>query len=382
MEAWLKERELGNLVETFQKQDISLDDFPQLNALTLKIMKIPTESAKKFVKEWQIYNTKENKRDFKRDFSNLSFYPIQKHDLLELFNLQRDVLWTPSEVKSDKDKSHIDDLDENTYNLIEFELCFFSQMDGLINENLIENFKKETSFYKEAKYFYTIQEYIELVHNQTYSDLIETFIRDPIKKEEAFNAIQNYSSIRNIANLVEKWMDSTRPLMERIIAFACVEGILFQSAFAAIYWIKKRNILPALCLANEWIARDEGLHTRFAVRLYQNIVIDGIHPAVSKERIHSIVGEFVEAAEVFNKDALKADLIGLSLKDLMSYVKCTADVIIGGFGGEKLYNVENRLGDLMAVISLPSKSNFFEKPVTEYGKDSKANYAFAFTDDY
>lgn len=378
MEAWLKERELGNLVEVFQKQDLSFDDFPQINPLTLKLLGVPSEIALRFKREWKKFTTKENKRDF----SNLSFYPIKKHDLHELFVLQRDLLWTPMEVKSDGDKAHVDDLDENTYNLVEFELCFFSQMDGLINENLIENFKKETSFYKEAKNFYTLQEYTELVHNETYSNLIEIFIRDPKKKEEAFNAIQHYPSIKNIANLVEKWMDNTRPLMERIIAFACVEGILFQSAFAAIYWIKKRNILPALCLANEWIARDEGIHTKFAVRLYQNIVIDGIYQPVSEEKIHSIVGEFVEAAEVFNKDALKADLIGLSLKDLMSYVKCTADAIIGGFGGEKLYNVENRIGDLMAVISLPSKSNFFEKPVTEYGKDSNVDFAFSFTKEY
>lgn len=439
MESWLKERELGDLVQIFQKEELNFGDFPDITAPVLAGRGVKYGTALKFERAWKQYaksleggdryveesskyieesskyleslepkqdkllepkplksipsepkqlesnpkdTSKGNPDDKSMDFSQLAFYPINKHNLNEIFKRQRNVLWAPQEIDHKGDRKDWDDLDEGTRIFLTFVLCFFAQMDGLINENLIENFKRETSFYKEAKYFYTLQEYVELVHNETYSNLIEAFIRDPEEKKKAFNAIHHYPAIQGIAKLIEKWMDNSRPLMERIIAFACVEGIMFQSAFAAIYWVKKRNILSALCLANEWIARDEGMHTQFALELYRTIVQDGLFPAVSQERIHTIVNEFVEAAHVFNADALKVEMIGMNLKDMMGYVKCTADTLMAGFGAEKLYNVENKFGEMMAVIGLPNKSNFFEKTVTEYGKEDNVDFTFEFTKDY
>lgn len=312
----------------------------------------------------------------KKDFSQYSYHPITKPLLNSYYEKQRNVFWTAQEISHKGDRSDWDVLDVDSKRFIKFVLCFFAQADGIINENLIENFKIETSFYKEARHFYAIQEVIEICHNEVYSNLIEAFIRDEDEKKQAFDAISNFSSIKAIAELMFKWMDKSIPLAERIVAFSCVEGILFSSAFAAIYWIKRRNILLALCLANEWIARDETIHTEFAIALYHTMVKDGMCLALSQERIHAIIKDFVDVSDLFNREALRVDLIGMNINDMMDYVKCTADMLSTSYGYDKIYNSKNKFGDWMVIIGLPSKSNFFEKVSTEYGKNEDGDYEF------
>ncbi len=319
-----------------------------------------------------------------KEYSQYSYYPIKYPHLNKYYEQQRDVFWTAPEVNHKGDREHWDLLDKPTRRFLKFVLCFFAQADGIINDNLINNFKRETSHYKEARHFYAMQEVIEVCHNEVYSNLIEAFIRDEKKKAKALDAITNYPSIKLIADTMNKWMDTSIPLLERLIAFSCVEGILFSSAFAAIYWIKRRNILLALCLANEWIARDEGIHTSFAVALYHTMVDDETlnYERISPTRIQEIVDDFVKVAETFNRDALRIDLLGMNADDMMSYVKSVADNLIEAYGCEKLYNAENKFGDWMANIGLPNKSNFFEKTVTEYGKDGKMNFEFDVNAEY
>jgi len=321
------------------------------------------------------------------DFSKYSFLPIKYPVLIDYFERQAAVVWTTEEIDCLGDRDEWDKLDEGVREFIKFILFFFAQADGIVNENLIRNFKEETSEYKEASYFYASQEFIEVVHNKTYSMLIEAFIRDRDEKDKAFNAIAHYPSIRKIANWMFEWMDPSKPLTERVIAFACVEGIFFSSAFAAIYWIKRKNILKGLCKANEFIARDEALHTEFAVALYhvmtmkqqyhesgsKNSKIPKCHDLLSESRVHEIISSATDVSEEFTRNALRVDLVGMNADDMVSYVKCTANKLSESLGYSKLYNVDNPF-NWMAVISLPNKSNFFETKVTEYARQTKSQF--------
>ena len=313
------------------------------------------------------------------DFTKYSYFPIKYPILEKYYQLQKQMFWTAQEIEYQDDRRDWDQLDPDTKNFIKFILFFFVQADGIINENLVENFKCETSVYKEARMFYAAQQFVEVGHNETYSMLIETFIRDPDEKMKAFNAIKYYPSIREIANWIFKRMKSSCPLIERIIAFACVEGIFFSSAFAGIYWIKRKNILKGLCKANEFIARDEALHTEFAVALYHVMTEIDTSPGrcepLSETRVHEIIGEAMIVAEKFTRSALRVDLVGMNADDMVAYVKCTANRLAESLGYKKLYKIKNPF-DWMAVIGLPNKSNFFETRVSEYGRQSKADFEF------
>lgn len=301
------------------------------------------------------------------DYSECSFLPIKKENLIKFYYQQRDLIWFVQEFTIKDDRRDWDRLDDNTKRYIKFLLCFFSQFDGLINENIIDNFKRETSNYKEAKYFYSVQEFIENIHNEAYSLLIDVFIRDDNEKQKALNAIHYYKPIQELSNWLVYWMNDSIPLMERIIAFACVEGIFFSSAFAGIYWIKRKNILKGLCKANEFIARDEGIHTEFAIELYKTYVSDRIYSPVSNERIKEIISSAVDAVSNFTEEALNVDLVGLDCKDMIKYIKCTSDYISNKFCGEKIYNIQNPF-DWMAVLGLDNKTNYFESEVSEYAQ--------------
>jgi ribonucleoside-diphosphate reductase subunit M2 len=309
------------------------------------------------------------------DSSQYSFFPIKYHILESYYQKQKDMVWTAQEIDYLGDRSDWDRLDKDSKTFIKFVLFFFAQTDGILCVNL-SNFKAETSMYKEAGYFYAAQEFMEVTHNETYSMLIEALIRDPVEKHKAFNAIKYYPSIGNIANWMFKWMDNSIPLAERVIAFACIEGILFSSAFAAIYWIKRKNILHGLCQANFFIARDEALHTEFAVALYHVMTgIDKKFESVSEKRVHEIISSSVKIAEDFTRDALKVELIGMNSDDMISYIKCTANRLSESFGYKKIYDVENPF-DWMLVIGLPNKSNFFESKPTEYARQCASEFNF------
>jgi len=303
------------------------------------------------------------------DYSQYSFLPIKHKNLEQFYQRQKAVVWSPQELDYSRDRSDWDDLDEGTKTFVKFILFFFAQADGIVNENLMTHFKRETSFFKEATFFYSAQEYIETIHNETYSILIETFIRDSEEKLKGYNAIQHYPCIKKIADWMFEWMSSDRSLTERVVAFACVEGIFFSSAFAAIYWIKRRNVLQGLCKANEWIARDEALHTEFAIELYHELTgaDQPRFPRLSEDTVHSIIKSAVAVSENFVRDALQVDLIGMNADDMVDYVKCTGDVVSVSFGYKPIYKIVNPF-NWMAVISLPNRSNFFESKVSEYAK--------------
>jgi len=302
-------------------------------------------------------------------YSKYSHFPV-KHQILEdYYQKHKSSTWFTNEIDFAEDRHDWEEkLDEDSKRFLKFILCFFAQADGIVNENLVDNFIHETSFLKEAGKFYRWQAAMEQIHNETYSQLIEAFFRSRSEKIKAYNAIHHYDSIRKISEWVFKWMDTEKPLAQRIVAFACVEGIFFSSAFAAIYWIKKKNILKGLCQANEFIARDEALHTEFAIALYHIITgIEGKSELLTKKEVHKIISSATETAEEFTRDALRVDLIGMNADDMIKYVKCTADRLSASLGYGDIFGISNPF-EWMDVIALPNKANFFETRVSEYGR--------------
>ena len=311
-----------------------------------------------------------------QDLSELSFYPIQYPELLELRDRQQNVHWTAKIIDYRGDRTAWDTLDHHTREYIKFLLFLFAQLDGIVNENLIRHFKEETSFIKECKYFYAIQEEIETIHNETYSLLIMAFVRDIEEQKRGLNSIAHFPSIRAIADWSFRWMDPSLPLTERIIAFACIEGIIFSSAFAGIYWIKRRNILHGLTIANEYIARDEAIHTEFAIALY-HLLTSKINrfPLLSDVRVTEIIRSAVDVTEQFTRHAMGLSLVGLDADEMMQYVHCTADRLASSLGTPSIYQAANPF-HWMKVIGLPNKSNFFERKVTVYTKEKTSDFTF------
>ena len=315
------------------------------------------------------------------DYSKYCFMPMRYKKLISFYERQRDSFWVPSEINMSGDRKDWASLNENERRFLTFVLAFFAQADGIVIENLISNFQKETSEIKEANAFYCMQNAMEMIHNETYSLMIDTFIQNLDEKNKALNAIDNYPSIKKIADWMMVWMRSDAPLLERVIAFACVEGIFFTSAFCAIYWIKRSNKLKGLCKANEFIARDEALHTEFAIALYHHYTsVTKTINLLSQDTVHSIIKSAIAVSEEFVTDALKVDLIGMSTKDMIQYVKCAADYLVTALNFEPIYNVENPF-DWMTLITLTNKTNFFEDTVSEYSK-TKSDFTFDLTVDF
>jgi ribonucleotide reductase beta subunit family protein with ferritin-like domain len=314
-----------------------------------------------------------------RDFSDLAFFPIKNPLLEKFYQEQKNVFWVTSEIDFSHDREHWDFLDENSKKYIKFLLFLFAQLDGIVNENLSQNFKQETAvFAKECSMFYAAQEFQEWGHNETYSHLIMAFIRDPEEQKRGLNSIQHFPAIREIADWSFSYMNRSMPLLERIIAFICIEGVIFSSAFAGIYWIKKRNILHGLTKANEWIARDEAIHTRFGIALYHHITdVWKELPRLSNDKIYEIIGAAVNVTSKFTRTAMSCHLVGLNSEEMVSYVECTADKICTALGYDPLYYSSNPF-DWMVVIALPNKSNFFETKPSEYAReDAEEKFEFS-----
>lgn len=296
------------------------------------------------------------------------FLPIRYPSLIAYYHLQKNAYWVPSEIDFSDGAESWNRLDDDQRRFISFVLFFFSQSDGIVVENLMENFKKETSEYKEVRYFYAMQEAIETIHNETYSLLIDTFIKDPEEKQRGFDAIHHYPSIGKMADWMFKYMDPAQgSLLERIMAFACVEGIFFSSAFCSIYWVKMRNLLEPLTRANELIAKDEALHVEFAGELGRVLVAEGKCSPMSRDRAMTIIGEAVAVASEFTRDALHVDLIGLSADEMVTYVQCCGDKIASLFGVEPIYHAVNPFS-WMTMITLPNQTNFFERRNLVYNR--------------
>lgn len=306
-------------------------------------------------------------------FSKYSFLPIEHPSLDFYYQQQKNVVWFPSHVSLEQDIKDWKRQDIRNQKKFLFKyMCLFSQLDALINENIVEHFKQETSEYKDARNFYAAQNFIETIHAEMYSIFIDKLIDDESLKAKMFDSISHDTSIKNIADWVLKWMNKSLPLEHRVIAFACIEGILFSAAFAGVYWLKSQNIFPGVCKANEWIARDECLHTLFAVELYKVM-----NKTVDKHIISSIIKESVELAIDFNKEALETDGIGLTTDGMNNYIKCTADVISNYFGSGILYGESaGPFTEWMKIIGLSNKSNFFETTVTEYSAHKSSDFKF------
>merc|ERR1719243_10534 len=272
-----------------------------------------------------------------------------------------DAFWRPEQIDLAMDMIDWEGLTDEEQQFIKHALAFFAASDGIVNENLSTNFSDEIQI-PEIRAFYGFQIAMENIHSETYSLLIEQYIRDPVEKEMVFDAIHTMQPVKEKAEWALQWMQRENSFAERIVAFAAVEGILFSGSFCAIYWLKKRGLMPGLTFSNELISRDEGLHTEFACLLYgmlQNRLPDSV--------VHGIVKGAVAAERRFICDALSCDLIGMNNELMTKYIEFVADRLLTALGHPKLFGASNPF-DWMELISLQGKTNFFEKRVGEYQK--------------
>lgn len=289
-------------------------------------------------------------------------FPIQHHDIWEWYKKQEASFWTAEEIDLHQDVVDWDNrLNENEQYFIKHILAFFAASDGIVNENLAENFVNEVQF-TEAKFFYGFQIMMENIHSEMYSLLIDTLIKDDVEKDKLFKAIENFEAIKKKADWALRWIESPS-FAERLIAFAAVEGIFFSGAFCSIFWLKKRGLMPGLATSNEFISRDEGMHRDFACHLHNNHLVH----KVPKERIKQILIEALDIEREFITESLPVDLIGMNSKLMAQYLEFVTDHLLETLDCEKVFNVENPF-DFMDMISLEGKTNFFEKRVSEYKK--------------
>ena len=297
-------------------------------------------------------------------------FPLKYHDIWEMYKQGEHSFWTAEEIDLAQDLTDWETkLNKDEQHFIKMILAFFAASDGIVNENLAENFLKEVQ-YPEAKSFYGFQIMMENIHSETYSLLIDTYIKDSEEKDKLFHAIDNFESIKKKADWALKWINSDS-FAERIVAFAAVEGIFFSGAFCSIFWLKKRGLMPGLTFSNELISRDEGLHCRFACLLHNKY----IQNKVSKERITEIITSAVNIEREFITESLPASLIGMNDKLMQQYIEYVADFWLSELDCPKYYKSENPF-DFMDMIALQNKSNFFEKRNADYQKVSDKNIDF------
>lgn len=294
-------------------------------------------------------------------------FPIQHHDIWNFYKKHEASFWTAEEIDLHADLTDWNDkLNDDERYFIKHVLAFFAASDGIVNENLAENFLHEVQ-YPEARFFYGFQIAMENIHSETYSLLIDTYIKDPIEKDKLLHAIETVDCVKKKADWALRWI-SKGSFAERLIAFAAVEGIFFSGSFCSIFWLKKRGLMPGLTFSNELISRDEGLHCDFACLLYTKHLLN----KVSKKTVESIIRDAVEIEKEFVTDALPVNLIGMNAKLMQQYIEFVADRLLVELGNEKIYNAMNPF-DFMEMISLQGKTNFFEKRVGEYQKAGVLN---------
>jgi ribonucleoside-diphosphate reductase beta chain len=294
-------------------------------------------------------------------------FPIQHHDLWEWYKKSEASMWTAEEIDLHQDLTDwTEKLNDDERYFIKHVLAFFAASDGIVNENLAENFVNEVQ-YSEAKFFYGFQIMMENIHSETYSLLIDTYVKDEKEKANLFNAIETFPAIKKKADWALKWIDSPS-FAERLIAFAAVEGIFFSGSFCSIFWLKKRGLMPGLTFSNELISRDEGMHCDFAVHLHENHLVN----KVPKVRIKEIIVDALNIEREFITESLPASLIGMNSKLMSQYLEFVTDGLLQDLGCEKEYGTANPF-DFMDMISLQGKTNFFEKRVSEYQKAGVLN---------
>lgn len=292
-----------------------------------------------------------------------TLFPISQseEDLYKFYKKAVASFWTVEEIDFSRDKEDWEKLTENEKYFIKHVLAFFAGSDGIVQENLATRFQKEVQS-PVARLFYGLQNAMEGIHSETYSLLIDQYVKDKDEQMKYFRAIDTIPAIQKKAQWAIKWIESPTDYATRLLGFACVEGIFFSGSFCAIYWIKKRGLLPGLTFSNELISRDEGLHTEFAIAMYHKL-----QNKLDTSSVHAVVGEAVEYETEFITSALPCALIGMNAKDMTHYIQFVADRLLVQLGYPKLYNVGNPF-DFMELISLEGKTNFFEKKVSEYSK--------------
>merc|ERR1712012_713113 len=292
--------------------------------------------------------------------------PIQYGDIWQMYKKAEASFWTAEEVDLSKDVKDWENLKDDERYFVSHVLAFFAASDGIVNENLVERFMKEVQV-PEARCFYGFQIAMENIHSEMYSLLIDTFIKEAEERERLFNAIETVPAVKKKADWALKWIgNEAASYSERVVAFASVEGIFFSGSFAAIFWLKKRGLMPGLTFSNELISRDEGLHTDFACLMFRHLV-----DKPSQERIYEIVCNAVDIEIEFLTEALPVPLIGMNSVLMIQYIKFVADRLLLELDCDKLYNTTNPF-DFMENISLEGKTNFFEKKVGEYQKAGMA----------
>ena len=299
-----------------------------------------------------------------------AMFPIEYPKLWELYKKSQMSNWTAEEIDLGKDMDDWDKLSNDERHFVKYVLAFFAGSDTIVYDNINMNFLNEITP-MEAKSFYAYQSHNEMVHSETYSKLIDKYIRDPVEKKELFNAIEKIPSIEMKARWAERYFNTNIPFGERLFAFACVEGIFFSGSFCAIFWLKKRGLLPGLCFSNELISRDEGMHLEFAVELFNML-----RGRPSEENIHRIIRDAVELEKKFIIESLPCRLIGMNSQMMSQYIEYVADRLLKQIGYKTIWNALNPF-DFMENLSLDGKTNFFEKRVGDYGKlDDDTNVTF------
>ena len=294
-------------------------------------------------------------------------FPIKHHDIWEWYKKMEASFWTAEEIDLSQDLNDWNNkLSDDVRYFVKHILAFFAASDGIVNENLAENFVNEVQ-YAEAKFFYGFQIMMENIHSETYSLLIDTYVKDEAEKDDLFNALDVFPAIRKKADWALKWIESDS-FAERLIAFAAVEGIFFSGAFCSIYWLKKRGLMPGLTFSNELISRDEGVHCDFAVHLHNHHLVN----KVPKDRIREIIVDALKIEREFITESLPVSLIGMNAVLMTQYLEFVADRLLVELGCDREYNTTNPF-DFMDMISLQGKTNFFEKRVAEYQKAGVMN---------
>jgi len=297
----------------------------------------------------------------KENKSRFVLFPIEHDDIWAFYKKAEASFWTAEEIDLSQDLKDWANLNDGERHFISHVLAFFAASDGIVNENIAENFLAEVQ-YTEAKFFYGFQIAIENIHSETYSLLIDTYVKNSKEKDRLFNAIDTMPFVKKKADWALKWIDEGS-YAERLIAFAAVEGIFFSGSFCSIFWLKKRGLMPGLSFSNELISRDEGLHCDFACMLYNNHLVNKMDP----KKVISIITDAVEMEKEFVTEAIPVKLIGMNAELMCQYIEFVADRLLLELNCGKVYNTANPF-DFMELISLQGKTNFFEKRVGEYKK--------------
>jgi ribonucleoside-diphosphate reductase beta chain len=293
-------------------------------------------------------------------------FPIQHSDIWKYYKKAEASFWTAEEIDLSQDIKDWENLNDGERHFISHVLAFFAASDGIVNENLAENFVAEVQ-YTEAKFFYGFQIAIENIHSETYSLLIDTYIKDPQMKDKLFHAIETMDCVKKKADWALRWIEEGN-FAERLVAFAAVEGIFFSGSFCSIFWLKKRGLMPGLSFSNELISRDEGLHCDFACHLYTQ----HLNNKLPEDTVTAVIRDAVSIEQEFVTDALPVNLIGMNADLMCQYIEFVADRLLAELGCAKIYNASNPF-DFMDMISLQGKTNFFEKRVGEYQKAGVMN---------